>query len=228
MKGITGYRLLIAAVLAVVLTTAAFASGTQESSGGPISNNPRARVTYLEGDVTVNGETAVLGNYVAVGSTVTTGEDALLEITFSDRNIFEIQANTVAVVSVNDKMRSVDLKTGSFGAVFDKLQTVSSSGGDGFRVTAPTAVGGVRGTTFFFEVEDQDNTYVCACNGTVAMADADRQQVQEVTAKHHKAFRYTRGSDGTITVNGAGMLYHTDDQMNQLASRIGVSIPWQK
>jgi hypothetical protein len=53
----------------------------------------------------------------------------------------------------------------------------------------------------------------------------EEEDTREVTADHHKAYRYMNTPDGT-KVESAGLLYHDDEAMDAVAEQIGVDIPW--
>jgi hypothetical protein len=200
---------------------AAFASGNPEEfsygqAGPPI-------LVYAEGWVTVNGEEAAVGQKIAPGSVVQAASDSMCEITVGS-NVLRIYENTVAVVRIDAAQSRLELKTGALAAVLDKVETINSGGS--LSVDTPTAVAGVRGTVFYIKVEDLSNTYICTCNGTLYLTEGQDGPETPNTGIHHSAYRFTRSSSGGISKSQAEMLYHTDDEMEEIADRINSSIDW--
>jgi hypothetical protein len=211
--------MLVAAL--VMMPVVAFAGGESEvQSAAPVVT---PRIDYLEGNVSVNGLTAFPGMEVAPGSTVVVDQDSLCEVTFG-RNILRIYPGTSAVIDVGEITSRVSVNTGAVAAVLDKLETVGNDAR--LRFETPTAVGGVRGTTFYVRVEDPDTTFVCVCNGTVELASALGTGERIVSVAHHSGVRFRRESNGEIAASIPEMAYHTDEEMEDLASRIGVEIDW--
>jgi len=180
-------------------------------------------VSYLEGDVRINGVPADFGDDVAFGDRVQTGPDGAVDIVFDRNNVFRLGSNTVAVIEIGATRQSVDLKFGTFAAVFSRLRTLSGNGT--FDVTTPTVAGGVRGTSFFFRVIDRDTTYVCTCNGTLALEATGETSPTLDSAVEHSAHVF-RNVDGEVVMESADKLYHTNESLNQLAATIGLTIPW--
>lgn len=186
-----------------------------------------AEMSYLEGDVQVNDEEAEPGQFIPLGSRVKTGPASYCEITFGSKNIFRVEENTLTTISIGEEKKIIDIERGSIDAVFNRLENLA--GIPEFSITTPSMIAGVRGTVFYLKVEDPRNTYLCTCNGTILQRGADQapEQNLEVTATHHKAYRYTKTSEGT-KIESAGMLYHTDETMDSVAEKIDVKIPWGK
>jgi hypothetical protein len=113
--------------------------------------------------------------------------------------------------------------------VLDRLQELAGS--PSFEVRTHTAVGGVRGTVFFVSVESEESTYICTCNGETDLSgssdDADRadRASTAVDADYHTAYRFVQ-EGATVSYQSAPLLYHTDEEMDTLAAKIGVTIPW--
>ena len=97
---------------------------------------------------------------------------------------------------------------------------------DSFRITAPTAIAGVRGTSFCVWT-DETTSYVCACNGTVATLDAAGANEEILSSAHHVARLYTR-ANGSITKLPAGLAHHDDAVVQKVADNIGYTLDWTK
>ena len=180
-------------------------------------------VEFVDGDVTINGADADFGQVVGFGDWVQTGPDSSIEIVFDRANIFRLGENTVATIEIGTARQTVDLKFGSFAAVFNRLRTLTGNGT--FDVTTPTVVGGVRGTSFFVRVLDRETTYVCTCNGTLELqADGSTDSFLE-SAVRHSAYLF-REVDGAVIRESAAESYHSTEDLNEVAEVIGVTIPW--
>ncbi len=180
-------------------------------------------IEFLEGDVRVNGRLADFGLQVAVGDWIQTGPNAAAEIVFDRANVFRLGPNTVAQLNLGRSRQEVDLKFGSMSAVFDRVRTLSGRGT--FDVRTPTAVAGVRGTSFFFRVIDGETTYVCTCNGTLELSPFGKESFLE-SATRHSAYFFRQAEDGSVTIERGTEAYHSTDSLNRVADSIGVTIPW--
>ncbi len=110
-----------------------------------------------------------------------------------------------------------------FALVLKKLATLT--GAPTFTVRTPSAVAGVRGTSFFINAVDARTTYICSCNGAVHVEDLRGGSAQDIVAAHHKAVVVT-STDTGATVADSTLLYHTDADLEKVASDIGVTIDW--
>lgn len=190
---------------------------------------PRAitegRIDYFEGEVTVNGEPAELGLRVQTGDTVATGEQSVADVVFGEKNIFRLDENTLVRLTFEGNRQGARLERGTFAAVFDELVTAGSGENDGFILETKTAVAGVRGTTFFVKQESEDATFICTCHGSLHMDPRQGASPFTVTNYRHEAYRFLRDGD-QIIVESERDLYHTSEDLNRLADRIDVTIPW--
>ncbi|MBN2658729.1 MAG: FecR domain-containing protein [Spirochaetales bacterium] len=203
------------------ITTQSFTSGNREPSGSS-SASVNGKITYLEGEVLLNSQPAEIGDPVKSSDTLETGAGAFCEVIFEDANIFRLDELTITQINWTES--DIVLTQGGISAVFNKLDKLIREMKD-FTVTSPAATAGVRGTVFYARVEDRDNTYVCICNGELAMEYGEKNM--NIAAQHHKAYRYTK-KGGEVSWTGAAMLYHDDPKMEGIASKIGYVIPWVK
>lgn len=208
-------RYLLGLCLLIALTAAVPAQTTTDF--------PVGVVEYLDGHVTVDGVAADFGQEVPLGAWVQCGPDSFVDIVFDGQNIFRLGENTVAEISLGREKQEVDLRYGTLAAVFDRVRYLA--GDDSFRVRAPTAIGGVRGTSFFFKVVDANETYVCTCNGTVDWADSQGDHSFSVSAPNHEAYTFRSTARGVVVEQGA-LLYHSSESIDEVADVIGTSIPW--
>ena len=198
--------------------SALFAGGTGETI------DARGVVEYLEGEVTLNGVAAEIGQEIELKTTVRTGAASYCEIVFWGGNIFRLEENTTAVIEIDADHHVIDLQQGALAAVFAKLQLLGSMK-NFFGIKTRTAVAGIRGAAFFIRVEDADSTYICTCNGHTELSDARNRLSRKVSAGAHKAFRFSR-QNGSSEVVSATLLYHDNATIDPLAERIGETISW--
>jgi hypothetical protein len=197
------------------------------AGAGPGEAEPAAFtgvIVYLEGEVLLDGAAAEIGQEVEAGATLATGPAALCELIFGERNICRFEENTTAVLDLTGARGSIRIRSGSLAAVFSGLRTLGARG-EAFTLTTPTMVAGVRGTAFYIRVEDPASTYVCTCNGTLTQRKPDRRAVNRVTADNHAAFRFSR-EPGKVRRRRAGLLYHDNALMEELAAAVGTRLVW--
>lgn len=197
-----------------------WAGGTQEV---PKPSLQGATVTFIDGDLQINGRTAAVGDPVPDGATVETGKDSTAEIQFSGKNIVGLGKGTIAVLSLGNLKRTLELKTGRAAAVLKKLDALA--GGE-MNLRTPTASGAVRGTTFWTQVKADGSTYFCTCNGSIELGDDAGGQKTLTRNIHHGALEFARKADGQVTLTTAGLQEHGDADLEALAARIGVAIDW--
>jgi hypothetical protein len=179
-------------------------------------------VVFFEGDVRINGQPTDIGALVGARALVETGPASNCEIVFDRKNAVRVSQNAVATLDFTGPIKQVYLKKGGLTSVLRKLVRVAGS--DSFRVTTPTVVAGVRGTSFCIWADD-DSTYVCACNGSVHAVDAAGSNEQSLSAAHHVARNYVR-QGGSIIVSPAGVEHHSDASVESLAARIEETLDW--
>lgn len=203
----------------------AFTLACAAAFGAGITEAPPAkpRVSYLEGDVTVDGSAAVIGDPVPLGSTVRTAAESACEIQFDSRNIIRMAEGTVLVFDPRNLQTGSQLREGALILVLKKLAAIS--GGPAFIVRTGNTAAGVRGTSFFVKAVDESTTYVCCCNGAIHVEGDGGQAVKDIEASHHSAV-LIRGAGGTVTMEAAALEYHGDADMEQAAAKIGVTIDW--
>jgi hypothetical protein len=186
----------------------------------------QGEISYLEGRVTIDNVPASIGDPVPLGATVRTDALSLCEIIFREKNILRLGEKTAFVFNPSNLQVGCELQKGALTLVLKNL-AAGAAGDRSFFVRTPTTAAGVRGTSFYMNVEDPQTTYVCICNGAIALDDGARQAGMDVEAAHHAAYRLS-GDGVTTTVTRAPLLYHTDNDMDGLAAKIGVSIDWTR
>ena len=180
-------------------------------------------VEYFDGEVFVNEVPAEFGMVVPYGAVVKTGSDSYCEVIFENKNIFRIMESTIAEIRLSVENPEITVQKGAFAALFSKLEALTSD--EPFKIRTQSMVASVRGTAFFVKVLTENNSYICLCNGELEIAGAGGEQADEYSSGHHTAM-YFRNTDGTTKITEAPMLYHSDEDMDQLARHIGEKINW--
>lgn len=201
-------------VVAVMLSlNACGEASVEESSAGVLQ--------YLEGVVQVNGVPAEIGDMVYNGDVLTTVEGAFAEIQFGENRVLRAQENTSLTINAAEK--TFGLEQGAMGVVQSKPKWFSRQ--KAWRVQTPSTVAAVRGTVYYVKVEDENSVYFCLCNGKIHLEDVHGDNTINFGAAHHEAYRFIRKGDEIERVK-APMLYHSDEDMESLASSVGVDIDW--
>ena len=187
-------------------------------------DSARGAVVFLEGSVTIDGKAAEIGQTLGATSRIETGPASTCDIVFDGRNAVRVSQNSLALLDFSRLVKEVELKKGGVTAVLKKLEKLADK--DSFRITAPVAVAGVRGTSFCVWT-DETTSYICACNGTVSTLDAAGANEEILSSAHHVARLYTR-VDGSITKLPAGLAHHDDTVVQKVADNIGYTLDWTK
>jgi hypothetical protein len=214
---------LIAAALVLTLGCAPKKSAASAAPPAPAAA-ARASVVFFEGEVKIDGTAAEIGRELGAKADVETGPNASCDIVFDGKNAVRVGQSSSVLLDFSGIVKEVSIKKGGLTSVLRKLSQVAGS--DSFRVTTPTAVAGVRGTSFCVWVEE-GLTYVCACNGSVRTIDAMGANALDLSAAHHTAREYTK-KGAAILVTNAGVEHHDDASVESLAARIGEKIDWTK
>jgi len=137
-----------------------------------------AKVTYVDGPVTVGSSTAgpwqplQLGDGVRVGQAIRTSAKGIVELTLLDQSVLRVASDSLIRVDAaafeknKRKGFSASLILGKIWARIAKL--ISASRSD-FTVKTATAVVGVRGTVYNLVVDEAAGTEVSVFSGTVAV-----------------------------------------------------------
>ncbi len=181
-----------------------------------------AVLSFVKGSVTADGIVLEPGETVKNGATVVTGKDSGCEIVFNERNVLSLSAETIIRIDLSKTVKELDVIDGTLKAVLLKLDKIADS--DSLKVNGSNAVLGVRGTVFCVHAEPGE-TYVCACNGEVRVADELGTNEETLSYAHHGSRIFTTSGDKINSV-ADGLLYHSDADMEALASGIGYAINW--
>ena len=185
------------------------------------------KIIFLVGKVILNNVQAKIGDAIMPDSKIITEENSSCDIVFSDKNIIHIGEKSDVVLNITEKLKKIKLNSGFIVNILKNLEKLANSMLTSYTVETSTAVAGVRGTSFFVKVEDPNNTYICDCNGIIETQNINGSEKKQIAAKHHQAVRFTKTEKGII-LGSAPMLYHTDQDLEALASKINVNINWTK
>ncbi len=169
------------------------------------------RVSFVSGEVFINNNRGDVGDTVREGDVVKTGDNSEAEIEIRDYAVFLIKENSTVLLEDVFSSPKVEVKKGWFLAII-KRETR-------FEVGTPLVLAGVRGTVLFVNVLNDEEAYLCDCNGKVDLEDtATGDVVQNIVSNYHKAFTLNRRSDG-LGIERAKLLYHNDSDILQMADR---------
>jgi hypothetical protein len=199
-------------------------SSFSSSLAGPEGNG---KIIFVSGNVHVDGKLAEVGMMVEIGSTLNTGKNSFCEIVFDEKNVFKIFENSETILDFTTESKGIFLKTGAIASVVKRLISFTDLKRYRYAVRTPTAVAGVRGTSFYVRVEKDDSTYICCCNGAICLEDSAGEDLRHIEASHHKAVRLKKIQD-RVFMTPEEMLYHTDQGMERLAEKINVRIDWNE
>lgn len=161
----------------LVMALAFVACNKQETqvkdAGGSI-----ARITFLKGDVSaLRGTDKVVlevGAALQQGDKITTGAEAQVELFLKGQGIVRLSENSELALSVlgEGNKTTVGLNSGTGAFFMKKLDRTGE-----FNVQAPTAVAGVRGTTFLVSVPQAGTTRIALYDGAIAVNNDKGKEV---------------------------------------------------
>ncbi len=137
-----------------------------------------AKFTYVKGDVLVSGKPATLGQTVSKDATIEVKNNSMAVLQFSSSASITLKANSVlsiANLSKNEAGKPVIELSQSSGASFSKI----AKGQSEYSIKTPTAVAGVRGTSFELTVGNGKTTQIKLLEGKVAVIKATEGQTTE-------------------------------------------------
>ena len=128
------------------------------------------KVQFTLGDVKISTSTgeksAVQGDQLKTGDIIVTGKKSIVDLLFGNSGVMRVNENSkVTIDTVADKTINDTVVNMEKGKVF---LTLSKLKGTGFKVKTPTAVAGVRGTSFTV-VSDKNGAKLSVVIGTVAV-----------------------------------------------------------
>ena len=129
------------------LAAAAFAVSCGSGKNASQLQGLEGRVTFMVGDVRLNGTPAAVGLPIKAGDTVVTGEKSAAVIQFAESSILEVKSRTSLNVEKLDKAEKDQIVLfQTEGQSFNKI----IKGKAEYCVKSRTLVAAVRGTAFLF------------------------------------------------------------------------------
>jgi len=156
---------------------------------------PIARVTYLTGTavrfIGATEKQLVVGDFLNEGEAIKTGANSTAELFIKGQGIVRLSEKTEAsLVSLQEDAKNrVDIQAGAAAFFLKKMDRKGE-----FTVNAPTALAGVRGTTFMVSVENPNATKISVYDGAVA---AQNSKGKEVILEKQAEVTIIRDSDLT-------------------------------
>ncbi|NPV00163.1 MAG: hypothetical protein HPY53_02160 [Brevinematales bacterium] len=197
----------------MVLSIMTLSCGNQSAKAG------KGVLDTYTGNVTINGKPAQVGMEVADGSEITTAEGAWCDIVFPGKNIFRVYENADVIINLGSPDKQIVLKAGNIANVLYSLKDYK----DGFKIETSSSVVIVRGTVFYAASESPTNSYICCCNGTIDVVENKGGKVAPMSAAHHMGLRVSPSG-----ATNAGMDYHTDQDLDEIAKKLNLTIDWTK
>ena len=150
---------------------------------------PAWRFLEVTGTVEIDGAPAARNMEIATTSTIVTAAGGNALITLGPGSIIEVRESSRLTLGASERKRtSVQLLAGKLWSLF--------VGPADFEVVTNNAVAGVRGTVFFVDAEQENETIVCACQGAVELESLDPRKPteEEIVAEtwEHIGFSFKR------------------------------------
>jgi hypothetical protein len=198
-------------LLRIMLTGMLFLVSCKQAEVAVETVKLQPKVFFALGDVKVNGQPAKIGQIINNGDIVETGNESYLEAKFGKQSAFRIREVSRVVFNIADHI-SLSVEKGKVLNILEKKSR--------YEVRTPSAVAAVRGTIFFVSVIDDNKTYFCACNGTIAIEDDQQKDLASLSSSHHKPNYCERDGDN-LSMADAEMLDHDDLEIFGLMYRMG-------
>ena len=156
---------------------------------------------------------------------IETGNDGMCAVQVGEKSLFRINKNSKLIFNLSDSKNELILEKGWFAGITRKVFTAKGK----YILKTPTVIAAIRGTSYCVKVENPGSTYFCVCNGTISLAGKGTEKGTDVTAHHHSASRFSLDNSGKlVTDRSAGMKYHGDKNIEELAGMIKEKINWKK
>lgn len=183
------------------------------------------KVIQFVGKATINGQKIDLNKPVKYGDVIETGDDGTCHIQVGEKSLFMLNKNTKLVFNISKDRNELTLEKGWFAGITRKVFSAKGK----YILKTPTVIAAIRGTSYCVKVENPKSTYFCVCNGTIGLEGSGEEKSTDVSAAHHSAKRFEMNEKGKLVIDKTvGMLYHTDENLEKLASIISEKIDWKK
>jgi hypothetical protein len=182
----------------------------------------RSNIVEMQGQALLNGQPLRREQFIQTGDQVETGPGSHLVFVVGD-SAFQLRENTRVTVERGRTLHAVSalrLVTGAVASVFGK--------GAQRQIVTPTLTAGVRGTGVYAEVRPREDlrTYLCNCYGVIELAAGPERLLSEST--YHQAFWGEPAPVNGRLLTPAGLVNHTDQELEFLAQLAGQRTAWQE
>ncbi len=151
-------------------------------------------VQEVYGFVFINNKKIKTKDEIKEGDVIKTAPHSYIIIKFNNDSIFRINPQSEVVIKTpNLKKESFSFEIVS-GAILSHFKKKGK-----YNVYTKTAVIGVRGTTFYTNIDPKEiaKTELCACHGEINFDSENESFKKEIASQHHQEFILT--PDGYIT-----------------------------
>jgi hypothetical protein len=190
----------------------------------------RGIIVALEGSAWVEGREAQLGESVLEGETVKGSPEASLVLRFPYNSLVKLKGEFEFEVDRGKGSRVWALVKGGLLAIVTR--------GSRYSLVTPTAILGIRGTVFYYEVIRRKSLsgisgtvipvmgrvpspppdaieYLCLCNGHIAPSSLEEEKEKEIVSQYHTSFFVYLEREGVRLVS-AFLWNHTDREILDL------------
>lgn len=165
--------------LSVLLLLVLVISNIVSMHGASAADQVAGRISFVEGQVQFKRtfrsakESATLNTSVGPGSKFTTGSNGRLEITLLDQSVVRLGPRSIyriKLAAFSGGRRSRFTANLDQGRVWVKARRALGRGRESFQITTPSAVLGIRGTTYDLQTNLDNSAQVSVFEGLVAVA----------------------------------------------------------
>lgn len=180
---------------------------------------------FVLGKATVNGKQIQRGDAIPFQAVLETGFGGVLEFSVGEKNIYRLSENARLEISIEKEVPDFYLAQGQMTG----LSRQSFSAKKQYVIRTPAISAEVQGASFFVWSENSHHTYFCVCNGVMNLKSLDSSAVSErISAHRHAGRRFSRFGEETEIDRNPGMLYHSDEDLENLAIKISEKINWNE
>jgi hypothetical protein len=198
-----------AALRKLALTGALGAGGILALLREALAANPDSGMHSVTGEVTIDGQPAVIGQRILPAQTVATqaGGEAVFVI---GTNAFLLRESSAFRIDRSSGVIALRYLSGKILSVFGKGNKT---------LLTPTATIGIRGTGCYIEVEPA-RTYFCLCYGrAVVTPNANATRKMTLSTTHHEHPLYIGA--GPSVIQPATVDNHSDAELIMLEQLVG-------
>jgi len=174
------------------------------------SDKVKTVIKAFSGSIQINGATIPGVGIIKLneGDVIETAGNSFCDIMIDDKKIIRIRENSRVVLNLQSGESSLHITKGLITVV--TKEKFSSEGR--YSISTPSVSAAIKGKSFCVKVENEKCTYLCLCSGMINFAGGD------IFSDNHKSWKFIRADNGSIiTEPDAGMLYHNDFGIEQMA-----------